>query len=54
MEPSPFQRTDYPYGTYTLEGLRESLISLQTDRFAALEDAIDRLCKERPTGDSEG
>ena len=50
MEPSPYQRADYPYGTYTIDGLREALVALQTDRFAAIETAIDRLCKEPPTG----
>lgn len=50
MEASPYQRDDYPYGTYTVDGLQESLVALQTDRFAALEGAIDRLCKEPPTG----
>ncbi len=48
MEASPYQRDDYPYGTYTVDGLQESLVALQTDRFAALEAAIDRLCKDPP------
>ena len=50
MEPSPYQRSDYEYGTYTVDSLRESLIALQTDRFAALEEAMDRVCKDPPTG----
>lgn len=50
MEPSPYQRDGYPYGTYTIDSLQESLTVLHTDRFAAIEEAIDRLCKEPPTG----
>ena len=50
MEACPYQREDYPYGTYTLESVSQSVSAMQIDRFAAIEDAIDRLCKRPPTG----
>lgn len=49
MEPSPFRREDYEFGTYDLEGLRESLVRTQTDPWTLLEESIEGLLKDEPS-----
>lgn len=49
MEPSPLQRADYAYGSYTVEGLREALVRIQTNPLELLDERIDALLKEPPS-----
>lgn len=49
MEPSPFQREGYEYGSYTVEGLSETLVSIQTDPLTLLDRAIEDLLKDPPS-----
>lgn len=48
MEPSPLQREDYDYGTNDIEGLREALVSIQTDPLGLVEQSIEGMLKETP------
>lgn len=49
MEPSPFQREGYDYGTYDLDGLRETLVRVQSDPWTLLEESIEGLLKDPPS-----
>ena len=49
MEPSPLQREDYDYGTNDIEGLREALVSIQTDPLGLVEQSIEGMLKETPS-----
>ena len=43
MEPCPVERADNPYGSYSVEGLRELNRGLQSDPDAVIERSIDKL-----------
>ena len=49
MEPSPLQREDYDYGTYTVEGLGETLAAIQTEPMALIDHNIERLFADPPS-----
>ena len=49
MEPSPFQRDDYEFGTYTIEGLRDALEGIQSDPLALTDESIPALLNEPPS-----
>ena len=49
MEPSPLQREDYEFGTYTVEGLRETLDSIQSNPLELTEKSIEALLKDPPS-----
>ena len=49
MEPSPLRREEYDHGSYTLEGLRDALVALQTDPIGFAERNAERLLKEPPS-----
>ena len=49
MEPSPLQREDYDYGSYTVEGLRNALVSIQTNPFDLIERNTEALLKHPPS-----
>ncbi|WP_276252884.1 alpha/beta fold hydrolase [Halomontanus rarus] len=49
MEPSPMRRDDYDYGSYDVDGLAETLRSIQTDPFDLIERQIEALLKEPPS-----
>lgn len=49
MEPSPLQRADYDYGSYTVEGLREALVEIQTDPLGRTDRAIGALFADPPS-----
>jgi non-heme chloroperoxidase len=49
MEPSPLQRADYDYGSYTVEGLRDTLVRIQTNPHELLDQQIDALLKDSPS-----
>lgn len=49
MEPSPLQREVYDHGTYTVEGLADALVGIQTDPTSLIEQNIEALLKEPPS-----
>lgn len=49
MEPSPLKREGYDHGSYTIEGLREALVAIQTDPLALVEASIEELLKDSPS-----
>lgn len=49
MEPSPLKREGYDHGSYTVEGLREALVSIQTDPLGLVEASIEGLLKDPPS-----
>lgn len=49
MEPSPLQREDYEHGSYTVEGLREALVDVQSDPLELLDRQIEALLKDPPS-----
>ena len=49
MEPCPPRREDYEFGSYDLEGLRETLVEIQTDPHGLADRRIDDLCKDPPS-----
>ena len=49
MEPSPLQREDYEFGTYTVEGMRETLRRMQSNPLELTEESIEALLKEPPS-----
>lgn len=49
MEPSPLQREDYDYGTNDIAGLREAMVSIQTDPIRLVEQSIEGMLKETPS-----
>ena len=49
MEPSPLQRDGYDHGSYTVDGLREALVGIQSEPWALLDREIDALLKEPPS-----
>lgn len=49
MEPSPLQREGYDYGSYTVEGLRETLARIQTNPLDLTDQSIDALLKDSPS-----
>lgn len=49
MEPSPFQREDYEFGTYTVEGMREVLDGIQSNPLELTEASIKALLKDPPS-----
>lgn len=51
MEPSPLRREGYDHGTYTVEGLGEALVAVQTDPVGLAEEHADALLKDLPSRD---
>lgn len=51
MEPSPLQREGYDYGTYTVEGMRETLGKMQSNPLELTEESIEALLKKPPSRD---
>ncbi|MFC6724244.1 alpha/beta fold hydrolase [Halobium palmae] len=49
MEPSPFQREDYEFGTYTIEGMREVLDGIQSNPLDLTDASIPALLKDPPS-----
>ncbi|WP_232688043.1 alpha/beta fold hydrolase [Halobacterium zhouii] len=49
MEPSPFQREDYEFGTYMVEGLRDALDGIQSNPLELTDDSIEALLKDPPS-----
>jgi pimeloyl-ACP methyl ester carboxylesterase len=49
MEPSPFQREDYEFGTYTIAGMREALARIQSNPLELTEESITALLKDPPS-----
>ena len=49
MEPSPFQRPDYEFGTYTVEGMRAALDGIQSNPLELTDESIEALLKEPPS-----
>lgn len=49
MEPSPFQRDGYEFGTYTIEGMREALDRIQSNPWGLSDESIKALLKDPPT-----
>ncbi|WP_255171128.1 alpha/beta fold hydrolase [Natrononativus amylolyticus] len=49
MEPSPLQRAGYDYGSYTVEGLRDALVGIQTNPLERLDQQIEALLKDPPS-----
>lgn len=49
MEPSPLKRENYEYGSYDVEGLRETLVSIQTNPLDLIDQAIEALLKDPPS-----
>lgn len=49
MEPSPLKREGYDHGSYTVEGLHDALVDIQTDPLGLIERSIDRLLKDSPS-----
>lgn len=49
MEPSPLQRADYDHGSYTVDGLRDALVRIQTDPLDSLDKQIEALLKDAPS-----
>ncbi|MFH5801045.1 alpha/beta fold hydrolase [Haladaptatus sp. CMAA 1911] len=49
MEPSTYQQEDYEFGTYTLDGMRETLGRMQTNPLELTEESIEALLKEPPS-----
>lgn len=49
MEPSPLKREDYEYGSYDIEGLRETLINIQTNPLDLIDQEIEELLNEPPS-----
>ena len=49
MEPSPFQREDYEFGTYTIEGMREALDGIQSNPLELTDESIKALLKDPPS-----
>jgi pimeloyl-ACP methyl ester carboxylesterase len=49
MEPSPFQRDGYEFGTYTLAGMRAALDRIQSDPLAVTDESIDALLMDPPS-----
>lgn len=49
MEPSPLKREGYEHGSYTVEGLSETLVSIQTHPLDLLDRSIEALLKEPPS-----
>ncbi|WP_255171249.1 alpha/beta fold hydrolase [Natrononativus amylolyticus] len=49
MEPSPLQRADYDYGSYSVEGLRDALVRIQTNPLEHLDRQIEALLKDPPS-----
>lgn len=49
MEPSPFQRKGYEYGNYNVEGLRETLVSIQTNPLELIDRSVEALLNDPPS-----
>lgn len=49
MEPSPFQREDYEFGTYTIEGMQEALDGIQSNPLELTDESIKALLKDPPS-----
>lgn len=49
MEPSPFQRADYEYGTYDLKWMRDTLEGIMANPLENVDDQIVALLKEPPS-----
>jgi pimeloyl-ACP methyl ester carboxylesterase len=49
MEPSPFQREDYEFGTYTIEGMREALDRIQSNPLELTDESIEALLNDSPS-----
>lgn len=49
MEPSPFQRPGYDFGTYTIEGMREVLEGIQSNPLEFTDESIPALLKDPPS-----
>lgn len=49
MEPSPLRREGYDHGSYTVEGLRKSLVGIQTNPLDVLERDVEQLLSEPPS-----
>lgn len=49
MEPSPLRRDGYEFGTYDVEGMRETLIEVQTNPLDLTERSIRALLKHEPS-----
>jgi pimeloyl-ACP methyl ester carboxylesterase len=49
MEASPLQREGDDHGTYTVDGLREALVGIQSEPWELLDREIEGLLKEPPS-----
>lgn len=49
MEPSTYQQEDYEFGTYTVDGMRETLGRMQTNPLELTDESIEALLKEPPS-----
>lgn len=49
MEPSPLKREGYAHGSYDVEGLRNTLVGIQSNPLGLLDQQIEALLKEPPT-----
>lgn len=49
MEPSPLKREDYAHGSYDVDGLRNTLVEIQTDPLGLLDQQVAALLKEPPS-----
>ena len=49
MEPSPLKRDGYDYGSYEIEGLRDTLVDIQTNPLELLDQQIEALLKDPPS-----
>ncbi len=49
MEPSPMQRDDNEYGTYTVAGLQELNREIQSNTDSVIEGSIEQLLKDTPS-----
>lgn len=49
MEPSTYQQADYDFGTYTTDGMRETLRRMQSTPIDLTEESIAALLKEPPS-----
>ena len=49
MEPSPLKREGYDHGSYTVEGLHDALVGVQTDPVGLAERSIEGMLKDPPS-----
>ena len=51
MEPSPLKREGYDYGSYTVDGLHDALVGVQTDPVGLAERSMEGMLKDSPSRD---